>query len=78
MEQVGKRADDLLADVARTLEHGDVVLVGHGHFSRVLLARWVELPARDGSRFLMDAPAWAIMGHEHGVRCLEGVNLRPL
>ena len=77
-DQVSKRADDLLADVADTLTEGDVVLVGHGHFSRVLLARWVELPVQEGARFLMDAPAWAVMGHEHDLRCLEHLNLHPL
>jgi probable phosphoglycerate mutase len=78
-EQVAQRADDLLADLATALGEGDVVLVGHGHFSRALLARWIGLPVAEGARFLMDAPAWAVLGHEHGdVRCLEHVNLHPL
>ena len=78
-EQVGNRADDLLADLAEPLGEGDVVLVGHGHFSRTLLARWIGLPVAEGARFLMDAPAWAVLGHEHGdVRCLEHVNLHVL
>ena len=78
-EQVGTRADDLLASLAPELDRGDVVLVGHGHFSRVLLARWIELAVREGARFLMDAPAWAVLGHEHGdVRCLSHVNLHAL
>ena len=41
------------------LPGGDVVLVGHGHFSRVLVARWIELPATEGVRFAMDA---AVLG----------------
>src|SRR6185437_7210162 len=77
-EQVSARADDLLGDLASTLDEGDVVLVGHGHFSRALLARWIGLPVSEGARFLMDAPAWAVLGHEHGVRCLEHVNLHRL
>jgi broad specificity phosphatase PhoE len=78
-EQVSARADDLLGDLASTLDEGDVVLVGHGHFSRALIARWIGLPVSEGARFLMDAPAWAVLGHEHGdVRCLEHVNLHPL
>jgi broad specificity phosphatase PhoE len=78
-EQVTKRADDLLADVANDLDRGDVVLIGHGHFSRALLARWIGLPVRDGARFMMDAPAWAVLGHYHGdVRCLDHVNLHSL
>ena len=73
-DQVGARADAVLADVLPVLHEGDVVLVGHGHFSRVLIARWVEQPAREGRRFLMDAPAWAVLGHEHGVRCVAHLN----
>ncbi|MDT0348855.1 acid phosphatase [Pseudonocardia charpentierae] len=78
-EQVGKRADDLIADITPTLADGDVVLVGHGHFSRVLMTRWIELPVVEGARLMMDAPAWAVLGHYHGdVRCLDHVNLHSL
>ena len=78
-EQVTKRADDLIADVAAPLADGDVVLVGHGHFSRALMARWIGLPVVEGARFMLDAPAWAVLGHYHGdVRCLDHVNLHSL
>jgi probable phosphoglycerate mutase len=78
-EQVTKRADDLIADVAGTLADGDVVMVGHGHFSRALMARWIGLPVVEGARFMLDAPAWAVLGHYHGdVRCLDHVNLHSL
>ncbi|HLU56297.1 MAG TPA: acid phosphatase [Pseudonocardia sp.] len=76
-EEVARRADEVLADTAETLERGDVVLVGHGHFSRVLLARWIGLPATEGVRFAMEAPSWAVLGHERGVRRLDHVNLTP-
>ncbi len=78
-EQVTKRADDLIADVAAPLADGDVVMVGHGHFSRALMARWIGLPVVEGARFMLDAPAWAVLGHYHGdVRCLDHVNLHSL
>jgi len=78
-EQVAKRADDLIAHVAAPLADGDVVLVGHGHFSRALMARWIGLPVVEGARFMLDAPAWAVLGHYHGdVRCLDHVNLHSL
>jgi probable phosphoglycerate mutase len=78
-QQVGRRADDLIADITATLADGDVVLVGHGHFSRVLMTRWIELPVVEGARLMMDAPAWAVLGHYHGdVRCLDHVNLHSL
>lgn len=75
-EQVARRADAVLSEAAAALSGGDVVLVGHGHLSRVLLARWIGLPATAGVRFAFDAAAWAVLDHERGVRRLGGVNLR--
>jgi broad specificity phosphatase PhoE len=74
-DEVGKRADAVLADAGAVLDRGDVVLVGHGHFSRVLVARWIGLPATEGVRFAMEAPSWAVLGHERGVPRLDHVNL---
>jgi broad specificity phosphatase PhoE len=77
-EQVQARADGVLADAAEVLPEGDVVLVGHGHFSRVLIARWVGLPATEGVRFAMDPAGWSVLGHERGVPRLDHVNLSGL
>jgi broad specificity phosphatase PhoE len=76
-DEVGRRADGVLAHAAGALERGDVVLVGHGHFSRVLLARWIGLPATEGVRFAMEAASLAVLGHERGVPRLDHVNLNP-
>ncbi len=76
-DEVGRRADEVLAHAADALERGDVVLVGHGHFSRVLVARWIGLPAVEGVRCAMEAPSWAVLGHERGVPRLDHVNLTP-
>lgn len=73
--QVGDRADAVLAEARGALPGGDVVLVGHGHFSRVLMARWIELPATSGVRFAMDPASWAVLGDERGVAKLDQVNL---
>lgn len=77
-EQVSRRADSVLADARAKLDAGDVVLAGHGHFSRVLASRWIEIPATQGVRFEMSAPSLAVLGDERGVPRLDGVNLRPL
>lgn len=74
-EQIQARADAVLADVSAALPDGDVVLVGHGHFSRVLVARWVGLPATEGRRFAMDAPAWTVLGDERGVPQIAHLNV---
>jgi probable phosphoglycerate mutase len=75
-EQVGARADAVLADARAVLPRGDVVLVGHGHFSRVLVARWIGLLATEGVQFAMDAPSWAVLGDERGVPRLDHVNMK--
>jgi probable phosphoglycerate mutase len=77
-EQVGARADAVLAEAGAARADGDVVLVGHGHFSRVLIARWIGLPATEGVRFTMDAAAWSVLGDERDVPSLVHVNLRPV
>ena len=76
-DEVGRRADGVIADAADALGRGDVLLVGHGHFSRVLVARWIGLPATEGVWFAMEAPSWAVLGDERGVPRLDHVNLTP-
>ena len=73
--EVAARADGVLDEARAALPGGDVVLVGHGHFSRVLIARWVGLAATEGVRFAMEAPSWAVLGDERGVPRLDHVNL---
>ena len=64
-EDVTARADKVLAQV-RNVE-SDVVLVGHGHFGRSLIARWIGEPVTAGVRFALDPAAVAVLGHERGV-----------
>lgn len=77
-EQVTARADSVLAEAREATARGDVVLVGHGQFSRVLAARWIGLPASGGVHFAMDAPSFTVLGDERGEPQLVHVNLRPL
>ena len=60
-EQVGARADRLLVKI-RAAE-GNVALFGHGHFSRVLAARWINLPANYGEHFLLDTATLNVLGY---------------
>jgi probable phosphoglycerate mutase len=77
-EQVGARAAKVLALARAALADGDVVLVGHGHFSRVLVATWLELPPTSGVHFAMDAAAVAELGDERGVPQIRRLNVPPL
>lgn len=74
-DQVAARADAVLAGCQSALNGGDVVLVGHGHFSRVLTARWLGLPAAAGVHFALDAGGLTVLGTERGHPRLDHVNL---
>jgi len=73
-EDVTNRADRVLA---RGWGAGDVVLVGHGHFSRVLAARYLGLAAVAGVHFALDAGGITVLGLERGVPRLDRVNVTP-
>jgi broad specificity phosphatase PhoE len=62
-EQVGARADRVIARI-RQLD-GDVILFSHGHFLRVLAARWLGLPLPAGRFFLLGTGAICILGYDH-------------
>ncbi len=73
--QVSARADRAVALALELMETRDVVFVGHGHFSRAVLTRWVELPLIEGSRFGMGPASVAVAGFEHGIRQICGLGL---
>ena len=76
--QVGARAARVVTRVRATLVDGDVVLVGHGHFSRVLVATWLGLPPTSGVHFALDAAAISVLGDERGVPQLKRLNVPRL
>src|SRR6185369_5769646 len=53
-------------EIRETLQRGPVVTVGHGHFSRVLAARWLDLPVRNGALFVLGPASPCLLGQEHG------------
>ena len=71
--QVSDRADRAVALALEEMALRDVVFVGHGHFSRAVITRWVELPLIEGSRFSMGPASIAICGFEHGIRQLSAL-----
>jgi broad specificity phosphatase PhoE len=75
VQQVGERADRAIAYALEYLDSRDVLFVGHGHFSRAVVTRWVELPIQEGIRFAMVAASIAVCGHEHGVRQISALGL---
>ncbi len=82
-QQVGERADRVLklADSGlRDAERdggGDVALVAHGHFLRVLAARRLGLSAAGGAMLHLDTAGIGFLGHEHGHPAITGWNIVP-
>jgi broad specificity phosphatase PhoE len=72
---VCERADQAIELALAHMESRDVVFVGHGHFSRAVVTRWIEQPVYEGIRFAMPAASIAICGFEHGVRQLSALGL---
>jgi broad specificity phosphatase PhoE len=75
VDQVSHRADSAVSLALENMASRDVVFVGHSHFSRSVITRWVELPLVEGSRFWMLAGSVAVCGFEHGVRQLMALGL---
>ena len=61
--EVGCRADRLIARIRGATSN--VALFGHGHFSRVLGARWVGLPVSAARHFLLGPASLSVLGTEH-------------
>ena len=76
VEEVTVRADRAVGLALSHMDSRDVVFVGHGHFSRSVITRWVELPLSEGIRFSMSAASIAVCGYEHGVRQISALGLR--
>jgi probable phosphoglycerate mutase len=68
-EEVGARADRVIARVRAT--RGDVALFAHGHVFRILVARWIGLPATSGQHFLLDTATLNILGHYRDIPAVK-------
>jgi len=73
--QVGARADAVLARVRPALASGDVVVVAHGHFGRVLAARWLGLEPTGGRLFALEPAAPCVLDVEHDLPVVFRWNL---
>ncbi|MFJ2113725.1 MULTISPECIES: histidine phosphatase family protein [unclassified Streptomyces] len=75
--EVGHRADRVLVEALEALRSGDddVALVSHGHFLRVLTARYLGLAPAAGSLFQLATGTLSRLGTEHGRPVITGWNL---
>ncbi|MBX2981430.1 MAG: RpiB/LacA/LacB family sugar-phosphate isomerase [Flavobacteriales bacterium] len=72
-ESVAARADRLIERL-RTLE-GNIALFSHGHFLRVLAARWIGESVTDAQHLLLDTAALSILCYEHGDPDMPAIEL---
>ena len=72
-EEVAARADRLIARAAGA--GGPVAMFSHGHFLRVLGARWIGLGAREGRLLGLDTATISVLGHERDQRVLRVWNV---
>jgi len=73
VEQMQTRVDKIIAKVREYhrqykeegLNTRDVVIVAHGHFSRVLISRWINFPLCLGTHFNVEPGGIAYLGYNH-------------
>jgi probable phosphoglycerate mutase len=63
---VSARADRVIVRLRAMT--GNVLIFSHGHFLRVLGARWLGLDGSSGRYFYLDTAAISALGYEHGDR----------
>jgi broad specificity phosphatase PhoE len=73
--QVGARAERALGRIQAALARGNVIVVTHGHFGRVLAARWLGLDPTGGRLFALEPAAPCVLGTEHARPVVRHWNL---
>jgi len=74
VEQVGARADGVIARALSVGNGGKVALFGHAHILRILAARWIGLEARGGSLFVLETGSVSVLGWERETRVVQRWN----
>ena len=71
-DQVAARCDRVIARAKAVQD--DVVLFAHSHVLRVLIARWLELPAVEGRHVVLQTGTINILSYEHESTVLISLN----
>lgn len=65
-DAVSLRADRVIARIQTVhAESGDVLLFAHSDVLRVLIARWIRLPAVDARRWVLATTSISVLGYDH-------------
>ena len=74
IDDVGTRADRVIARCLAPTVQGDTLLFSHGHLLRVLGARWLGLPAASGGLFALSTATVSILGWDRERPVIETWN----
>jgi probable phosphoglycerate mutase len=70
-DQVGARADRVIARIRDARATGDVLVFAHGHLLRVLTARWIGLDPASGGLFELATATLSILGWDRESPSIE-------
>lgn len=74
VRNVADRADAAIAALMNASPPGNVIVFSHGHFLRILTARWTGAPGSLGQHLELDTGTVSILGHEHEYRVINRWN----
>jgi broad specificity phosphatase PhoE len=74
VDEVGVRADRVIARCLASDANGDGLLFAHGHLLRILAARWLGLEAASGGLFALGTATLGILGWDRGTPVVETWN----
>ncbi|MBA3418448.1 MAG: histidine phosphatase family protein [Geodermatophilaceae bacterium] len=75
IEQVSARAERVIRRLGPDLADGDVLVVSHGHFGRVLATTWLRFPITAAAALHMEPAAACVLGDDRGQPVIEQWNL---
>ena len=75
LAEVAARGRRVIDRLRPELEHGDVLLVGHGHALRILATCWLDADPCLGSQLLLDPATTSELGSQHGVPAIVSWNV---
>jgi broad specificity phosphatase PhoE len=74
LDEVAARADRVIERCLGPNVEGDALLFAHGHFLRILAARWIGLPGYAGRSFALGTATVGILGWERQARVIDTWN----
>ncbi len=75
VRQVSARAERVMAHLTPDRGNGDVLVVSHGHFGRVLATAWLQFPVTAAAALHLEPAAVCILGTDRGQPVIQHWNL---